>query len=88
MQFSATLCECRLAESPSVSNAVQRSENPCKNSFLNYESPALTAELQAHLIPDIAVNSILTIMGLSRWLASFKNQSCCRDSTGSYPIRQ
>jgi hypothetical protein len=30
-----------------VGNGVQRSENMRKNSFLNYESPALTAELQA-----------------------------------------
>ena len=36
-----------MAEAPSVSIAVQRSENTCRNSFLNYESPALTAELQA-----------------------------------------
>ncbi len=38
-----------MAETPSVGHAVQRSENPRKNSFLNYESPALTAELQASL---------------------------------------
>ena len=36
-----------MAEAPSVSIAVQRSETPRKNSYLNYESPALTAELQA-----------------------------------------
>ena len=43
---------------PSVRNTVQRRENKRKNSFLNYESPALTAELQArfftHLIMRIA----------------------------------
>ena len=36
-----------MIEMPSVSNGVQRSEKKRKNSFLNYESPALTAELQA-----------------------------------------
>jgi hypothetical protein len=36
-----------MAETPSVRNTAQRSENMRKNSFLNYESPALTAELQA-----------------------------------------
>ena len=36
-----------MAEAPSVREAVQRSENTGKNSLLNYESPALTAELQA-----------------------------------------
>jgi hypothetical protein len=36
-----------MAETPSVRNAAQASENPRKNSLLNYESPALTAELQA-----------------------------------------
>jgi len=36
-----------MAELPSVSDAVQRSENMRKNSFFNYESPALTAEVQA-----------------------------------------
>src|SRR5258707_10751776 len=37
-----------MTESPSVSDAAQRSANARKNSFFNYESPALTAELQAH----------------------------------------
>ena len=36
-----------MAEAPSVSIAVQRSENTCRNSFSNYQSPALPAELQA-----------------------------------------
>jgi len=40
-------------ETPSVSIAVQRSENTRKNSFLNYESPALTAELQAQFALDL-----------------------------------
>src|SRR5262245_45868859 len=35
------------AETPSVGNGTQANENVRKNSFLNYESPALTAELQA-----------------------------------------
>jgi hypothetical protein len=39
-----------MTELPSASNDVQRSENKRKNSFLNYESPALTAELQARII--------------------------------------
>ena len=38
-----------MTETPSVGNGVQRSENTRKNSFLNYESPALTAELQARI---------------------------------------
>ena len=38
-----------MAETPSVSDAAQGCENARKNSFLNYESPALTAELQAQL---------------------------------------
>jgi hypothetical protein len=39
-----------MAETPSIRDAVQASENACKNSFLNYESPALTAELQARVL--------------------------------------
>ena len=42
-----------MAEAPSVSIAVQRSESTRKNSFLNYESPALTAELQAQFALDL-----------------------------------
>ena len=42
-----------MAEAPSVSIAVQHSENTRKNSFLNYESPALTAELQAQFALDL-----------------------------------
>ena len=40
-QFTATLCEYRIAEIRSIHNAVQHCENECKNSFFNYESPAL-----------------------------------------------
>jgi hypothetical protein len=36
-----------IAEIPSVRNAVRHCEKLRKNTFLNYESPALTAELQA-----------------------------------------
>ena len=36
-----------MTEASSVREAVQRNENTRKNSVLNYESPALTAELQA-----------------------------------------
>jgi hypothetical protein len=46
-QFSATRRESEMAETPSVRNGAQADENPRKNSFFNYESPALTAELQA-----------------------------------------
>jgi hypothetical protein len=38
-----------MAETPSVRNTAQAGENARKNSFLNYESPALTAELQARI---------------------------------------
>jgi hypothetical protein len=41
--------ESEMAEIPSVRKGAQASKNPRKNSLLNYESPALTAELQAHL---------------------------------------
>src|SRR5262245_66045875 len=37
---------------PSASNAVQHSEHQRKSSFVNYESPALTAELQALFIDN------------------------------------
>ena len=46
-QFCATRCKCRIAKMPSVRNAVRHCEKLRKNTFLNYESPALTAELQA-----------------------------------------
>ena len=36
-----------MAETPSVRDGAQHCENKRKNSVLNYESPALTAELQA-----------------------------------------
>src|SRR5436190_13117047 len=36
-----------MVELPSVRDGVQRREKTRKNSFLNHESPALTAELQA-----------------------------------------
>ena len=46
-QFCATRCKYGIAEIPSVRNAVRRCENERKKSFSNYESPAVTAELQA-----------------------------------------
>jgi hypothetical protein len=49
-QFCVTRCECRMAKSPSIRDAVQSSEITRKNSFFNYESPALTAELQARFL--------------------------------------
>jgi hypothetical protein len=36
-----------MTEMPSIGNGTQHCENKRENSFLNYESPALTAELQA-----------------------------------------
>jgi hypothetical protein len=48
-QFCAMRCKPHSLGLPMIRNTVQRSENPRKNSLLNYESPALTAELQAHL---------------------------------------
>jgi hypothetical protein len=69
----AQLCVTRrkycTAETPSVSDTAQRSENTRKNSFLNYESPALTAELQArflftHLIMRIPDDQLRTPSGL------------------------
>ena len=47
VQFHATPCECELGESPSIRNTVQRSESARNSLGSNYESPALTAELQA-----------------------------------------
>jgi hypothetical protein len=35
-----------------VRNDARDYEKPCKNTFLNYESPALTAELQARFQAD------------------------------------
>ena len=46
-QFYATPCECELGETPSIRNGVQSYENLRNSLGLNYESPALTAELQA-----------------------------------------
>ena len=48
-QLCVTQCEWLTTETPSISDAVQRGENTRKKSLLNYESPALTAELQAHI---------------------------------------
>jgi hypothetical protein len=45
--LSGTQREWLTTETPSIRDAVQASENSRKNSLLNYESPALTAELQA-----------------------------------------
>jgi hypothetical protein len=51
-QFTATLCECWVAEIPSVRNAVQHCANQRERLSSNYESPALTAELQARIDRD------------------------------------
>jgi len=58
-QLCVTRCERYWPETPSVRDAVQRSENTRKNSFLNYESPALTAELQARIIMRVKHSSQL-----------------------------
>ena len=52
-QLCVTQCEWLTTETPSISDAVQRSENTRKKSLLNYESPALTAELQAQFALDL-----------------------------------
>src|SRR5206468_2309493 len=49
-QFCATRCKYGIAEIPSVRNAGRHCENERKRLFLNYESPALTAELQAQSV--------------------------------------
>jgi hypothetical protein len=41
--------ESETSQTPSVRNGAQAGENGRKISFLSYESPALTAELQARL---------------------------------------
>ena len=46
-QLCVTQCECLATETPSVRNGAQACENTRKKFSLNYESPALTAELQA-----------------------------------------
>ena len=48
-----------MTESPSVSNGVQRGENLRKLVSLNYESPALTAELQARISHALKHNTSL-----------------------------
>jgi hypothetical protein len=48
-QFCARQRESDMSKTPSVRNAAQAGENERKKPPLNYESPALTAELQAHL---------------------------------------
>ena len=47
LQTHAMRCGHETPEAPSVRNAVQAVEHGRKSSFLNYESHALTAELQA-----------------------------------------
>jgi hypothetical protein len=43
----------------SCKNVLQKCANPRKNSFFNYESPALTAELQAHVITAVKHSKLL-----------------------------
>jgi hypothetical protein len=46
-QFSVTQRECRMAEAPSVSDTVQRSEKPRNSLVLNWKSAALSGEAAA-----------------------------------------
>ena len=48
-----------MADTPSTRNGAQAGENGRKKAFLNYESPALTAELQAHLNYRVKHNTSL-----------------------------
>jgi hypothetical protein len=48
-QFCVTRCKCPNAELPSVSNAVQHSENVRNSLGLNYKSAALPAVLLAQV---------------------------------------
>jgi hypothetical protein len=55
-------CESETAGSPSVRNGAQTRDNTRKNCAFNYESPALTAELQARLSwVKISINGIRNI---------------------------
>jgi len=56
-----------MAELPSIRNAVQRTENVCKNSFLNYESPALAVGAKgglsiAHFVDGCRIGSVFRII--------------------------
>jgi hypothetical protein len=58
MQSCARQREDWIPEMPSFCNAAQAGEKQRKNSLLNYESPALTAELQAQLPMNNAGGSV------------------------------
>jgi hypothetical protein len=72
-QFRASLRECLTTEIPSVSNAAQLRENERKNSFLNYESPALTAyrpmlRAETSNIQRPIFKAYITISGCGMWI--------------------
>jgi hypothetical protein len=63
-----------MTEMPSIGNGTQHCENKRKNSFLNYESPALTAELQAQVVHILEHNiSMWRAKPISRRLSRRKN---------------
>ena len=77
----------RFPGTPSVSNAVQACENARKNSALNYESPALTAELQAQRgvpanieHPTFNVQLTGTEVSAVRWRAIWSSRLFSRGS--------
>jgi hypothetical protein len=49
----------KMAEMPSVRNSAQADENERKNSLLDYESPTLTAELQARISDSLKHSTLL-----------------------------
>jgi hypothetical protein len=56
-QLCVTQREWLTTETPSISVTVQRNENTRKNSFLNYEFPALTAELQVPTLRNVRTSN-------------------------------
>ena len=74
-QLCATGYQSERAKTPSVRNDAQACESTRKKSFLNYESPALTAELQA-LRADPRTSNIQRSTS-NDWAASFANHHIC-----------
>ena len=64
VQFYVTLCKHRIAGLPSVSNDMQCSETLRNSLGLNYDSPALTAELQALFHSHSEAATILRFLSL------------------------
>jgi hypothetical protein len=69
-----------------VRNAVKACENARKNSFLNYESPALTAELQAHLPMKIDENALAIAVFINGrpFSMCYKSEVCNTSKSDSY----